>query len=532
MSGGRPTASAPGAASTDRQGPHLRRGTRRERHRHGAVQVVSAARRPRRPGHRARQGDRRNDDPVVRQEIAKLLTLSKSAEWTARRARAAQLQGRPQGPEGSLGKLAVQPRGARRGEGAHADHRRGRHADRRGRPDERPDRRDPGLACRRGRSPAAPTKSSATSSLNGCWGCRRSRAPTMTGHSAMCRRMWCHKAAACQEASRPGHEGVSVLCSRANRHAAGRSPRPAYGPRPRRSASSAPKMIEPHPQRSTWPEKTNRPRNGQPRQRNPASPDKTRRRRQHPPCQQNKARTDASREKHDAHHTDRHAGGGDNRQAGPTADDPSHVDAGTADIPWRMVRHLCHLPHRLHRAGHVRRQDIHAHHRLRCSASPASRRSSRPCSPACSSAQCSSPRPQTASAAAPSSPIPSSGTASPPWSWRSSTTPEGVNLWRLIAGIGIGVELVTVDTFISELVPKRARGKTFAIQQSIGFIPVPLVALLAWLLNPTAPFGLSGWRWVVIIGSVGAIIVWFVRLKLPESPAGSPSRAACRRPTV
>jgi alkylation response protein AidB-like acyl-CoA dehydrogenase len=47
----------------------------------------------------------RNTDPVVRQEIAKLLTMSKAAEWTARRARAAQAQGRPQGPEGSLGKL-------------------------------------------------------------------------------------------------------------------------------------------------------------------------------------------------------------------------------------------------------------------------------------------------------------------------------------------------------------------------------------------------------------------------------------------
>ena len=46
-------------------------------------------------------------DPVVRQEIAKLLTLSKTAEWTARRARAAQAQGRPPGPEGSLGKLAA-----------------------------------------------------------------------------------------------------------------------------------------------------------------------------------------------------------------------------------------------------------------------------------------------------------------------------------------------------------------------------------------------------------------------------------------
>lgn len=47
------------------------------------------------------------NDPVVRQEIAKVLTMAKCAEWTARRARASQEQGRPQGPEGSLGKLAA-----------------------------------------------------------------------------------------------------------------------------------------------------------------------------------------------------------------------------------------------------------------------------------------------------------------------------------------------------------------------------------------------------------------------------------------
>jgi len=46
-------------------------------------------------------------DPNVRQEIARLMIMAKSAEWTARRARAAQRQGRPQGPEGSLGKLAA-----------------------------------------------------------------------------------------------------------------------------------------------------------------------------------------------------------------------------------------------------------------------------------------------------------------------------------------------------------------------------------------------------------------------------------------
>ena len=44
---------------------------------------------------------------MVRQEIARLLIMAKTAEWTARRARAAQQQGKPQGPEGSLGKLAA-----------------------------------------------------------------------------------------------------------------------------------------------------------------------------------------------------------------------------------------------------------------------------------------------------------------------------------------------------------------------------------------------------------------------------------------
>jgi alkylation response protein AidB-like acyl-CoA dehydrogenase len=49
----------------------------------------------------------RNADPVVRQEIARLMIMARCAEWTARRARAAQAEGRPQGPEGSLGKLAA-----------------------------------------------------------------------------------------------------------------------------------------------------------------------------------------------------------------------------------------------------------------------------------------------------------------------------------------------------------------------------------------------------------------------------------------
>jgi putative MFS transporter len=94
----------------------------------------------------------------------------------------------------------------------------------------------------------------------------------------------------------------------------------------------------------------------------------------------------------------------------------------------------------------------------------------------------------------------------------------GVCLWRLVAGIGIGVELVTIDTYIAELVPKSLRGRAFAVNQMIQFSVVPVVALLAWLLVPIDPFGFAGWRWVVLIGSSGALVVWFIRLRLPESP--------------
>jgi MFS transporter, putative metabolite:H+ symporter len=94
----------------------------------------------------------------------------------------------------------------------------------------------------------------------------------------------------------------------------------------------------------------------------------------------------------------------------------------------------------------------------------------------------------------------------------------GVDLWRFIAGIGIGVELVTIDTYVAELVPRTHRGRAFAYNQFFQFLAVPIVALAAWLLVPIAPLGFDGWRWVVLIGSAGAIVIWFIRLGLPESP--------------
>jgi putative MFS transporter len=97
-------------------------------------------------------------------------------------------------------------------------------------------------------------------------------------------------------------------------------------------------------------------------------------------------------------------------------------------------------------------------------------------------------------------------------------TPVSLDLWRFIASIGIGVELVNIDTYISELMPKEARGAAIALSQFITFIAVPIVAFIAALLVPHTIGGLPGWRWVVMIGALGAIFVWWIRLAVPESP--------------
>ncbi len=98
------------------------------------------------------------------------------------------------------------------------------------------------------------------------------------------------------------------------------------------------------------------------------------------------------------------------------------------------------------------------------------------------------------------------------------TTAGGVLLWRFIAGIGIGVEIITIDAYITELVPSRMRGRAFAVNQAVMFIAVPVVALLAWWLVPLAPYGLDGWRWVVLIGAAASMVIWVLRLYVPESP--------------
>jgi putative MFS transporter len=45
-----------------------------------------------------------------------------------------------------------------------------------------------------------------------------------------------------------------------------------------------------------------------------------------------------------------------------------------------------------------------------------------------------------------------------------------------------------------------------------------VASFLAYVLVPAAPFGLAGWRWVVLIGAFAAVLLGFLRFGLPESP--------------
>jgi putative MFS transporter len=93
-----------------------------------------------------------------------------------------------------------------------------------------------------------------------------------------------------------------------------------------------------------------------------------------------------------------------------------------------------------------------------------------------------------------------------------------IDLWRFIASVGVGVELVTIDSYIAELVPKQIRGRAFAVNHCIQLTAGPFAAFLGWMLIPIKPFGMEGWRWVALFPALSAVFVWWIRRALPESP--------------
>ncbi|MDW8844418.1 MFS transporter [Erwinia sp. MMLR14_017] len=95
---------------------------------------------------------------------------------------------------------------------------------------------------------------------------------------------------------------------------------------------------------------------------------------------------------------------------------------------------------------------------------------------------------------------------------------EWIIFFRLLVGIGLGIELVTIDTYLTESVPSYLRSRAFAFAFFVQFLSVPAVALMSWWLVPQTFLGLTGWRWVVIAGALCSLVIWIIRKNLPESP--------------
>jgi MFS transporter, putative metabolite:H+ symporter len=97
------------------------------------------------------------------------------------------------------------------------------------------------------------------------------------------------------------------------------------------------------------------------------------------------------------------------------------------------------------------------------------------------------------------------------------------NVWwlivcRFIAGIGIGGELPLCDAYLSDVLPARVRGRLIGWAYTVGFCAVPAAGFLAQGIAKREIAGIDGWRWMFVIGGLGAAICWALRRLLPESP--------------
>ena len=91
-------------------------------------------------------------------------------------------------------------------------------------------------------------------------------------------------------------------------------------------------------------------------------------------------------------------------------------------------------------------------------------------------------------------------------------------LLRFFAGFGLGSELSLSDTYLSELLPRQVRGRYMAGAYTLGFFGVPLAALVGARFVAGEQLLIDGWRWLLVVGSLGAVVVWTMRRNLPESP--------------
>jgi MFS transporter, putative metabolite:H+ symporter len=84
---------------------------------------------------------------------------------------------------------------------------------------------------------------------------------------------------------------------------------------------------------------------------------------------------------------------------------------------------------------------------------------------------------------------------------------------RFVMGVGLGAENVVGYATMTEFVPARTRGKWLGLTTVCVVTGLPVALLVASLVVPA-----FGWRSMFVLGGIGALIVWYLRKNLPESP--------------
>jgi putative MFS transporter len=88
-----------------------------------------------------------------------------------------------------------------------------------------------------------------------------------------------------------------------------------------------------------------------------------------------------------------------------------------------------------------------------------------------------------------------------------------LTLLRGIMGLGLGAEIVVGFGTLTEFVPPQARGRWLGALSVTVVSSLPISALASTLIIPR-----FGWRVMFVIGGLGALVVWYLRKKMPESP--------------
>jgi sugar porter (SP) family MFS transporter len=98
-------------------------------------------------------------------------------------------------------------------------------------------------------------------------------------------------------------------------------------------------------------------------------------------------------------------------------------------------------------------------------------------------------------------------------------------IWRVLAGVGIGIASVIAPAYIAEIAPAALRGRLGSLQQLAITLGIFAALLSDQLLQEAAGgagevlwLGWEAWRWMFLVAVVPAAVYGILALRIPESP--------------